>query len=626
MQVAVLNNIFAHFGGQDVLKGVSFSINSGDRLGLIGANGSGKTTILRVLMGEEEPSRGSVSLASDTRLGYVPQYVDGGDDDLVMDWLLAEHIALGDALKASEDRLSAASSDEAEAALNAYQDALEHYDRYETDRWPQRAPRILDSLGLNGKEDQKIGSLSGGEKNILSLARALLIEPNFLVLDEPGNHLDFMGLAWLEEFLLRFKGAVLIVSHNRHTLDRVAQGILELEDGKVSRYKGGYSEYRSTKLRDLISQQADYGANQKRLAQLEALVKRLELTARARSSITAGKRLRARRSQLKRENAQAVEKPTMDVSAIDANFGSERTQSNIVLRLRGYNKAYGEKSLLENVDFDLTSGERVAIIGPNGSGKTSLLRDVIAEGSWDSDTIRIGPSVRLGYAAQEQEVLEGDKTILDVIMEAPPQSNENTAFAHLRKFLFDRHDLTKKVSNLSGGERNRLQLARLTKLKPNFLILDEPTNHMDIPAREAIEEALDEYEGSILVVSHDRYFLDKVVNRVVELEDRDLVSFDGNFSEFWQARRAPLARETGRIATRGSNRRDTRAKRAEERSGLASLERRIKEAETDTLDLERQVGQAFENRKDKDGRRLNKQLERVSGLLEDLYEQWVSKA
>ena len=626
MQVATLNNISAHFGGQDVLKGVSFSINSSDRLGLIGANGSGKTTILRVLMGEEEPSKGSVTLASGTRLGYVPQYVDGDDDDLVMDWLLAEHIALGDALKASEDRLASASSDGAEAALNAYQDALENYDRYETDRWPQRAPRILDSLGLNGKEGQIIGSLSGGEKNILSLARALLIEPNFLVLDEPGNHLDFMGLAWLEEFLLRFKGAVLVVSHNRHTLDRVAQGILELEDGKVTRYKGGYSEYRSTKLRDLISQQADYGSNQKRLAQLEALVKRLELTARARPSLTAGKRLRARRSQLKRENAQAVEKPTMDVSAIDANFGSEKTQSNIVLRLRGYNKAYGDMSLLEDVDFDLSSGERVAIIGPNGSGKTSLLRDVIAEGSWDNDTVRIGPSVRLGYAAQEQEVLEGDKTILDVIMEAPPRSNETTAFAHLRKFLFDRHDLNKKVSNLSGGERNRLQLARLTKLKPNFLILDEPTNHMDIPAREAIEEALDEYDGSILVVSHDRYFLDKVVNRVVELEDRDLVSFDGNFSEFWQARREPLTRETGRVTTRGSNRRETRAKHAEERSGLASLERRIKEAEADKLDLENRVGQAFENRKDKDGRRLNKQLERVSGLLEDMYEQWVSKA
>ncbi|MDP6822369.1 MAG: ABC-F family ATP-binding cassette domain-containing protein [Dehalococcoidia bacterium] len=626
MQLASMQNITANLGGQDVLKGVSFTINSGERLGLIGANGSGKTTTLRVLMGEEAPAKGTVSLASETRLGYVPQYVDGEDDELVIEWLLTDHNALSDRLREAEEALSAAGADEMDAAMAGYQDAIERYDRYETDRWPRRAPRILDSLGLGGKEDQEIGSLSGGEKNVLSLARALLIEPNLLVLDEPGNHLDFLGLAWLEEFLLRFKGGVLIVSHNRHTLDRVAQGILELENGQVTRYRGGYSEYRATKLRNLISQQADYAANQKRLARLEDLVKRLELTARARPSTAAGKRLRARRSQLGRENAQAVERPEMDTSAIEADFGAERTQSNIVLRLRGYSKAYGDLSLLENVDFDLTSGERVAIIGPNGSGKTSLLRDVVSEGAWDNDTVRIGPSIRTGYAAQEQEVLDGDLTILDEIMNAPPQTNETAAFAHLRKFLFTREDLGKKISDLSGGERNRLQLARLTKLQPNFLILDEPTNHMDIPAREAIEEALADYRGSILVVSHDRYFLDKVVDRVVELEDRDLVSFDGNFSEFWGARRTPLDREAGRVATRGSDRKRARAERAGQRADLTSLERRIKEAEADKLELEQRVGRAFEDRKDRDGRRLNRQLERVSAMLEDLYEQWVAKA
>jgi ATP-binding cassette subfamily F protein 3 len=317
-----------------------------------------------------------------------------------------------------------------------------------------------------------------------------------------------MGLAWLEEFLIKFKGAVLIVSHNRHTLDRVVEGILTLEDGRVTRYEGGYTAYRATRLRELIAQQADYGANQKRLAQVEALVKRLELTARARPSTVAGRRLRARRSQLAREKAQAVEKPTLSVSAITADFGGERTQANIVLQVRGYSKAFGDLSLFENVDFDITSGERVAIVGPNGSGKTTLLRDVVTNGEWENDVIRIGPSIRTGYAAQEQEVLEGDRTIIEELMESPPPSSETAAFALLRKFLFTRDDLRKRVSNLSGGERNRLQLARLTKLKPNFLILDEPTNHLDIPAREAVEDALAEYEGSILVVSHDRYFLD----------------------------------------------------------------------------------------------------------------------
>ncbi len=626
MQVASLHNITTHYGGQNVLRGVSFGINAGEKLGLIGANGSGKTTILRILMGQEEPVGGTVVLASGTRVGYVPQYVEGDDDELVIDWLLAEHLALAEELRLREEKLAAATGDEVEAAMRAYQEARDGYDRIDADLWPERALKILGSLGLQGKERQKIGSLSGGEKNVLSLARALLDEPDFLVLDEPGNHLDFMGLAWLEEFLIKFKGAVLIVSHNRHTLDRVVEGILTLEDGRVTRYEGGYSAYRATRLRDLLAQQADYGANQKRLAQVEALVKRLELTARARPSTAAGKRLRARRSQLAREKAQAVDKPTMGVSAIAADFGGERTQANIVLQLRGYSKAFGELSLFENVDFDITSGERVAIVGPNGSGKTTLLRDIVTNGEWENEVIRIGPSIRTGYAAQEQEVLKGDRTIIEELMESPPPSSETAAFALLRKFLFNRDDLRKQVSNLSGGERNRLQLARLTKLKPNFLILDEPTNHLDIPAREAVEDALSEYEGSILVVSHDRYFLDKIVNRVVELQDRRLVSFDGNFSEFWQARNEPLPRETGRVATRGADRRRARADRAEQRADVATLERRISEAEEQKLDLEQRAVEAFERRDSREGRRLSRQLERLRGMLENLYRQWTAKA
>ena len=233
-------------------------------------------------------------MASGTRIGYVPQYVEGEDDELVMDWLLAEYVALGEALRQSEENLAAAAPDEVESAMRAYQKARDNYDRVDGDHRLERAQKALDSLGLEGIQDQPLGTLSGGGKNVLSLALALLDDPDFLVLDEPGNHLDFKGLMWLEEFLINFKGAVLIVSHNRHTLDRVVQGILTLEDGRVKRYAGGYSAYRTTYLRELLAQQADYSANQKRLAQLEALVKRLELTARARPDPKAGKRLRAK--------------------------------------------------------------------------------------------------------------------------------------------------------------------------------------------------------------------------------------------------------------------------------------------------------------------------------------------
>lgn len=626
MFVASLNNVTAQYGTQKVLKGVSFEINSGERLGLIGANGSGKTTMLKILMGEDVPSEGSVNVAGGVRIGYVPQYVEGGDDELVLEWLISEYITLADNLRLAEEHLAIASEDEMESAMQEYQKARDKYDSADADRRPDEAQAVLDSLGLNGKEDQEIGTLSGGEKNVLSLARALLNEPDLLILDEPGNHLDFQGLAWLEEFLINFNGAVLIVSHNRHTLDRVAQGILTLEDGKVKRYVGGYSEYRATRLRDLLAQQADYSANQKRLAQLEALVKRLELTARAVPGKASGRRLRARRSQLAREEKQAVDKPVSEVSAIGAQFADGRTQANIVLQVRGYSKAFDDLSLLEDVDLDLTSGERVAIIGANGSGKTTMLRDIVENGDWNNDVIRIGPSIRTGYAAQQQEMLNGDRTILTEMMSSPPESNETVAFALLRNFLFTREDLRKRVKDLSGGERNRLQLAALMKLKPNFLILDEPTNHMDIPAREAIEDALSDYEGSILVVSHDRYFLDKIVGRVVELEDRDLVSFEGNFSEYWQMRQNSMPEQSGRVTTRGSDRKRSRVERAELRSDVASLERRIDEAEDEKLELEQSLSEAFERKDIRAGKRLNRELVRNTSLLEDLYEQWAVKA
>ncbi|MBT4126704.1 MAG: ABC-F family ATP-binding cassette domain-containing protein [Chloroflexi bacterium] len=626
MLVANLNNVTAQYGSQKVLKGVTFEISSEDRLGLIGPNGSGKTTMLKILLGEDVPSEGGVHIATGVRIGYVPQYLEGGDDELVMDWLIAEYVALEEELRRTEQAMAVASTDELDAAMESYQQARDKYDDAEADRRPDEAQKVLDSLGLGGKEDQLIGTLSGGEKNVLSLARALMNEPDFLILDEPGNHLDFHGLAWLEEFLISFKGAVLIVSHNRHTLDRVATGILTLEDGKVSRYLGGYSDYRATRLRELLAQQADYAANQKRLSQLEALVKRLELTARARASKEAGRRLRSRRSQLAREEKQAVEKPVSEVSAIGAEFKDGRTQANIVLQVRGYSKRFDDNSLLENVDLDVTSGERVAIIGPNGSGKTSMLRDIIELADWGNEVIRIGPSIRTGYAAQQQEVLEGDRTLLEAMKSSPPESNDTVAFALLRNFLFTREDLEKKVKNLSGGERNRLQLATLMKLKPNFLILDEPTNHMDIPAREAIEDALYEYEGSILVVSHDRYFLDKIVERVVELEDRDLVSFEGNFSEYWQANQKSVAAASGRVSTRGSDRKKGRAERAEVRADVAVLERRIEEAEAEKLELEESLAGAFEKKDLRAGKKLNQRLVRNTSLLEDLYEQWSVKA
>ena len=625
MLLASFQNVTKRYSVDTVLQDVSFKISTGQKLGLIGPNGSGKTTILRILLGQELPSSGNVVLTKGAKVGYVPQYVEFDEDDTVLRCLLVEHEKLADALREQEKRLAQASETELDRVFRSYEKARSDYEVVDSDNFPQRAKAMLNALGLGEKEEQKIGSLSGGEKNVLSLTQALLAEPDLLILDEPANHLDYLGVAWLEDFLSRFNGAVLMVSHNRYLLDRVVDGILQLEQGKVTYYDGGYSTYRVARLRELLAQQADYIANQKRLTQLEERVKIFEQIARANSDPAWGRRLRAMRSRLEQEKSHAVEEPTLGESAIRADFAAEATKAKIAVQMRGYSKAFGDQKLFQEAHLDVDCGERVALVGANGSGKTTLLRDIVEHGAWDSQTIRIGPSLTVGYCSQEQEMLRDDRTILEEVQAASPMSH-NEAGHILGRFLFDWDDLQKRVQELSGGERNRLQLARLMAMKPNFLILDEPTNHLDIQAREAVEEALESFVGTILVVSHDRYFLDKIVNRVVEVRDRKLVSYPGNFTDFWYAQQRSIPQVVGRVATRRKHREQQRKPKKAPTETLQALEQRITAAEQKKLALEKRVADAFERRDQREGRRAAKQLEQLRAYIDDLYEKWVSRS
>ena len=619
MLVASFNNVSAHYGSQIVLDGVSFQIDENDKLGLIGRNGSGKTTLLKVLTGREEPTSGSVVVPQSTTVGYVPQYVDADESVTVRDFLLEDYNRVVEELRRAERGLESVGQVDTGRALDAYQNALDAHDRMDGERFVDEAGSMLASMGLEGKKAQRVGSLSGGEQNVLSLTRALLAKPDLLLLDEPGNHLDFHGMAWLEDFLLRFTGAVLVVSHNRYLLDRVASGILELEHGRITHYDGHYSAYRAQRLRDLLSQQSDYIANQKRLARLEALVHRFEQIARANSDPAWGRRLRARRSQLERERRQAVDKPEMDTSAIRTHFESAPTRANIAIHMRDYTRGYGEDILFDKAEMEVNGGETVALVGANGSGKSTLLRDIVERGEWDSEDIRVGPSMKIGYSAQQQETLDDDQTVVQQVREAAPMSNQ-AAFGLLSALLFDHEDMDKTVGDLSGGERNRLQIARLMAMKPNLLILDEPTNHMDIPSQEAVEEALEEFQGTLLIVSHDRYFLDKLAQRVVVIRDRKLVSHPGGFSEFWRATRPTDGGVVGRVSRRRRRSGSDRVRRAHNRQEQVDLERRIQEAEARKLTLEDEMTQAFANRQMRQGRRAQRQLERLTAELQDMYD------
>jgi ATP-binding cassette, subfamily F, member 3 len=632
MSIISFNSVHKHFGAHDVLSGLNFTIDQNAKAGLIGPNGAGKTTVLKLILGSEEPSQGSVIRRDGARIGYVPQYPDFPEVCTVSEALTLDLRDAKETLRKAEEELGAAGEKNMRKVLNRYQIARDAYDAVNGDEAEERSARLIETFGLKGKENQQVGTLSGGERNTLSLARATVTRPDLLILDEPGNHLDYIGLAWLEDYLMSYPGAILLVSHNRYLLDRVVSVVFELESGTVSSYTGNYSDYRRTKLQKLVNVQSDYVANQKRLNRLDALVKRFEQIARNTADPAWGKRYRARRTQLEKERARAVGKPELDTRAMRVGWKGEETKADIALQVNDYAAGFGDTHLFESANLQFSCGERVALVGPNGSGKTTLLNDIVTRGDWNDNVLRIGPSLVVGYCSQNQDVFDTKKTMLEVFIELGTLNRKNT-YSLLAKFLFSWNDLDTRVGALSGGEMNRLQLARLEVTKANFLILDEPTNHLDIGSREAIEEALEDFNGTLLVVSHDRYFLDKIADRVVEIRGRKLEMFDGNFSEFWRLKSENIPK-TGKNKNLGKQRKaaaadtgtpgkgKTRAPNNSARHHSAGLESRIERTESERALLESEITKAFEAGDHQLGREKSNKLSSLSKLIEKLYEEW----
>ncbi len=625
MQVVQLQDVTYNHPGEDpVVQNLSLKINKGQRLGLIGANGCGKTTVLNLIMDKLEPSSGRVQKPPDVRIGFVPQHLDFEPGQSIFDCVMAPYKDTINALRQAEEAL--ADTDDMERALKRYERAREAYDLIDGDQLVASAQAMLDMLGLPGRAEDPVEHLSGGEQSTVALARALLGGPELLILDEPGNHLDHKGLAWLEDFLRRFRGAVLIVSHNRYLLDRVVQAVLHMENGQVKLYDGGYSAFRAAHLRDRMAQQADYVANQKRLGQLEALVKRFAELARRHADPAWGKRLRARRSQLAREKSQAVDRPDLQDRSMRLSFDAAGSKADIALRVEDFSVAFEQEAqtrvLFDGASMQMGAGERVALVGANGSGKSTLMRAVATEGAWDHPHLQVGPSMVVGWGSQHQESLRDEHTILEAIIDAASISRDG-AFAILSRFMFSWADCEKTVGSLSGGERNRLQLAWLMVQNPNFLLLDEPTNHLDIPAREAIEEALEHFDGTVLVISHDRYFLDKIATRVVEVDEGQLVSYPGNFSDYWFERQQTQAATTGRVQKR---RQERQGKGQSADAKASNLEARIAQAEEEKARLEARAKTAAQKRDHQTGRDLANKLVKLQRRIDDLYEAWLESS
>jgi ATP-binding cassette subfamily F protein 3 len=552
MHIIHLDHITVNLAGRVIFRDLSWAIGDHDRIGLVGPNGAGKSSLFKAIVGEIQPESGTAVRGRGVRAGYLPQDVALTPGRTLLDEALAPPPELA-AVERALERIEAKLADPAvynapdalARVLQRQEQALEEYERLGGSRHGAAVRETLIRLGVAPDDfDLTTDALSGGQKKLVLLARLAVEAPEVLLLDEPDNHLDLDVKRRLEAFLQSYGGAVVIISHDRYLLDGVATQIAELDDGKLTLYQGNYSAYSVERELRRLRQQHLYAAQQKEIARIEAAIQRFEHWASIVVDERHARQARSRRKMLDRMEASGelveriTEQRTMD---LQLNGWRGSTQA---LEIRGLSIAFDDDLLLLDLDLLVRHGERVGLIGPNGAGKSVLFRLILGELQPLEGEIRVGPSTRIGYYAQEHETLLPwwHRTPLDLVRDIAPK-NEGDAVAFLLKFRFTYDQTRQSIHTLSGGERSRLQLAGLMLQQPNLLLLDEPTNNLDIPSMEVLEQALDDFDGAVLAISHDRYFLDQAVDRVIELERGALRAFDGGYTDYLAAVSLPAQRE-----------------------------------------------------------------------------------
>lgn len=546
MLLAQLSNVFKDYSGNPVLDEVDLEILDGERTGLFGENGSGKSTLMRLLAGLDTPTEGVVTRRRNLTVGYLRQEADPLQADKnVWDAVAAvspEATDLSVRLRSIEAQMAdpevAEDANTFAALIEEYGTLQERFDGLGGYNLEHDVEAILQGLGFTPAHySQKVGSLSGGEKKLVNLARILLQSPDLLLLDEPDNHLDIEAKEWLEGFIRGYPGSVLIISHDRYLLDRVVKKIVEVEDGKLSTYTGNYSYYFEERQRRLIKRHELYTLQRDELKRLEEALRRLKLWAKQNPKFAP--RAESMEKRVERARREASLRPIMTRDRIQVSFDSDRSGRK-VLEVKELSKSIGARRLFAPFSLSVAYGERVGIVGPNGSGKTTLLRTVAGLLPPDTGSVKVGAGVALGYYSQEQETLPHEQTPLDFVRSLKPVT-EQAAISILNRLLFSYGEIHNPIRNLSGGEKSRLQIARLMLTDSNFLVLDEPTNNLDIASIEVLEDAL-QFSGTILTVSHDRYFLDKLVTRVVAIEEGGCIrEYPGNYSYYLERRQVMAA-------------------------------------------------------------------------------------
>ena len=544
MHILHVNSVTVQFAGRELYRDLSWALGDRDRVGLVGPNGAGKSTLLKLLLGDIEPDKGHISRQKGIRLGYLPQDIKLPPDKTLIEMAMIKPRELVE-VEARLDAMEAQLADPAvygdarrlADVLEKHEAQLAVYERMNGPRHASHVRELLAMLGFRQEDyDRSAASLSGGQKKMLALVRLAVAAPDILLLDEPDNHLDVVGKGHLERFILNYRSSVVIISHDRYLLDEVVTQTVELADGKITVYHGNYSYYLNERELRRLRQQQLYVTQQKEIARLEEMIERFERWAKQVLSRKHMLAARQRRRMLEKmeERGEIIEKVS-DAKRMGFKVAGWRG-SKKVLELDSVSMAFGDEPLFFDASLLLRHGERVGLIGPNGAGKTVLFKLILGEHEPTEGGIYVGPSIRIGYYSQEHQTLSGwlDKTPLDLIRSLQ-NSSESNAVTFLLRMAFQYEQARQPIATLSGGERSRLQLALVMLRQPNLLLLDEPTNNLDIPSVEALEDALDEFVGTALMISHDRYFLDQTVDRVVEIRDGELREYAGGYTEYLEA-------------------------------------------------------------------------------------------
>lgn len=636
MIILSCKDICKSYGIRDVLKDITFSINDGDKVGIIGANGEGKSTLFKIITKEISQDSGEIFIDKNKTLGYLSQNLALDSDKNIYEEALSvfeELLNIEERLSSLEikmnepyDENNASYHDKLIKDYTTLQDIYSHKGGYV---YKGEISRVLKGLGFTENDFYKsINTLSGGQKTRVALCKLLLRKPDIILLDEPTNHLDLEAISWLEDYMKNYKGTVLVISHDRFFLDSVTTSTFEVIGGKVECYNVPYSKFIDLRKKNYEAKLKAYNLQQAEIKRQEAIIEKFR-------SFNREKSIRAAESREKAlDKMERIEAPTHEKEGSKIKFEASIKSGYDVLHIEDMAKSYGEKTLFTNLDIDLKRGEKVALIGENGRGKTTLFKIIMDKVEADRGVKVLGTNVNVGYYDQEQSDLNLDKTILDEVWDEFPNLTTSKLRSYLASFLFTGDDVFKVINTLSGGEKCRINLLKLMLSKSNLLLLDEPTNHLDIISREALEDAILEYDGTLMVISHDRYFLNKVIGRILELKEDGVSEYLGNYSYYQEKKLNPTRFEDYEELANGKTKTQLKDEKKKKREAekeakalqlkIKNLEKTIAEKEDELTNLQEQLCLESVYSNPSESQRVNSEIKKLEDTISQLYEEWES--